>query len=339
MGYFNFTTKIAAIKDSDKFHPISRNDYSSGWTNTTVNFNCVSGMNRIGARIQGGKWIDDKKNAIKTFSKNTTDASGKVTKGSMIEIPWDERFDEDQIERVAGFRKCVFDDKEFLSTWDFAEYVAEVMGGDEYKDKLFNVSGTYEIQYNSEKDTFYRTYQVSRIYTAREDAVEKTDMTIEFFFNEDSWDDGSIDETGKVYVNGWTDYYDGGVKAKGFCPITVVVEKDKAKALKRKFNVNNGIKQISLLLTVIEGTERKEITLDMLDDEVREDIEAGLLDFEKVKREMNGSVAGDFVREFRFKELGNSKGAQDTMYSTDDMHPAGAVMDIFDGVEDDEDNF
>ena len=44
---FNFTGKIALGKDSEKFHPIERKEFSSGWMNTTVKFNVISGTNRI----------------------------------------------------------------------------------------------------------------------------------------------------------------------------------------------------------------------------------------------------------------------------------------------------
>ena len=63
--------------------------------------------------------------------------------------------------------------------------------------------------------------------------------------------------------------------------------------------------------------------MDMLDDETREDIECGLLDWEEVKRELGGKTAGDRVSELRFTELTPKKNKpQDTVYSVDDMHPA-----------------
>ena len=84
----------------------------------------------------------------------------------------------------------------------------------------------------------------------------------------------------------------------------------------------------------------------MLDDETREDIECGLLDFEDVKRELGGRAIGDRISELRFTELTPKKNvAQDTMYTVEDMHPAredaveeeneDVVADIFDDDEDD----
>lgn len=371
---FNFTGKIALGKDSDKFHPIEKKEFQSGWTNTTVKFNCISDTNRVLCMTQGGKWEDDKKNSVKTFSKSTTDANGKVTKGEKIEIPWSKRFDPDQIARVAGFKKFVVDTgdykmryklqdlvkafengtatdemmeeagvdnledakvaleksqakrKEFISEWDFAEYMIKVVQSDKMKDKLFNITGDYEVQYNSEKDKFYVNYHVNRVLLAPEDAEAKTELKVDFYYGENAWDDSNFEETGRVLVNGWTSYYDGNLKKNGFKDTIVVIREENEKkrnALKRKFTCDEGIKQIGLTLQVIDGAEVVELTMDMLDDETREDIECGLLDFDDVKRELGGRAIGDRISELRFTELTPKKNvAQDTVYDISDMHPA-----------------
>lgn len=382
---FNFTGKIALGKDSEKFHPIERKEFTSKWTNTTVKFNCISGTNRILCMTQGGKWVDDKKNTVKTFSKSTTDENGKVTKGENIEISWNKRFDQDQIARVAGFKKFVVDTgdykmryklqdlvkafengtatdemieevgidnlddaktaleksqakrKEFLSEWDFAEYMIKVAQSDKMKNKLFNISGSYEVQYSAEKDRFYTNYHVNRVTLAAEDTEPKTEMKVDFYYGEDAWDDSMYDETGRCLVNGWLAYYDNNLKKTGFKNTVVAIREENEKkrnALKRKFTCDDGIKQIGLTLSVIEGAEVIELTMDMLDDETREDIECGLLDFEDVKRELGGRAIGDRISELRFTELTPKKNvAQDTVYSVEDMHPARE-----DVIEDDEDD-
>lgn len=399
---FNFCGKIALGKQTDKFSPIDRREFNSGWTNTTLKFNCISGTNRILCTSQGGKWVDDKKNVIKTFGKSTTDENGKVTKGETIEIPWAKRFDEDQIDKVAGFRKFVCDTgdtrmryklqnlinalengsvtdemieevgidniedaktaleksvskkKIFLSEWDFAEHLAKVAQSEKFRNKLFYISGTYDIQYNADKDRFYTNYHVNRVVLAPDDAVPSTEFKIDFYFSEGACDDSSYDETGKAILNGWTNYYDASLKKTGFKDIAIAVREDEKKlnALMRKFNIEGDeVKQIGLTLNVIEGAERVEITMEMLDEETREDIEAGLLDFEDVKRELGGKVVGDKLSELRFVELTPKKNTvQDTMYNVDDMHPAKVEIveneddtedvnfDIFDDNDDDLDD-
>lgn len=393
---FQFVGKIALGKDSEKFHPVERKTFQSGWMNTTVKFNCISGTNRIMCTTQGGKWTDDKKNSVKTFGKSTTDANGKVIKGEKLEIAWGKRFDEDQIAKVAGFKKFVVDTgdykmryklqdlvtafenktvtdemieqigidnledakealeksqakrKEFLSEWDFAEYMIKVCNSDKLKDKLFTITGTYDVQYNSEKDRFYTTYHVNRVTLAAEDTEPTTELKVDFFYGEDAWDDSGLEETGKVLVNGWFNYYDSNLKKNGFQNVAIVIREDnekKREALKRKFTVDEGIKQIGLTLSVIEGAERVELTVDMLSDEDREDLECGLVEWDDLKKAYGGSVVGDKVSELRFACLTAKKNvAQDTIYGVDDMHPAreeaddseDVVTDIFEDDEDDD---
>ena len=376
MANFNFCGKIALGKETEKFKPIEKKTYDSGWSNTAVKFNCISDTNRILCVAQGGKWENDSKNVVRTFSKSVKDENGNVTKGTSIEIPWNKRFDEDQIAKVAGFRKFVVDTgdtrmryklqdlvtafkdgketdemmeevgindlstaeaalekskkkrREFLSQWDFAEYLIKVCTSEKLKDKKFYISGTYDVQYNPVNDKFYTNYNVNRVVMAPDDAEPSTKMEMDFFFGEDAFDDSVYEETGKCFINGWISYYDGNkeIKKTGFKPVTITVREDdekKLKVLKRKFDIEEGIKQIGLTLKVVEGAERKEITMDDLDEETREDIECGLVDFDEVVKALGGNVFGDRISELRFVKLMDNKNkAEETTYELSDMCPA-----------------
>lgn len=389
---FGFTGKIALGKETEKFHPIDRREFTSGWMNTTVKFNCLSGTNRIMCMTQGGKWKDDSKNTIKTFSKNSTDANGNTIKGSKIDIPWTKRFDKAEIDKVAGFKKFTCDlgdvrmryklqdlvkafqngtvtdekmeevglysledaqeflakseakKKEFLSEYDFAEYVAKVVASDKYKSKMFHISGTYDVQYNANNGKFYTNYRVNRVVLAPDDAEPKTEMKVNFYYGEDAWADG---QDGKSFVNGWVSYYDSNVKKTGFMPMVVAFKENERKTalMKRKFEVDDGVKQIGLTLKVLDGAERVELTLDMVSPETREEIECGLINWEKYKRELGGTIIGDRVSELRFVELTPNKTvAQDTVYHAEDMNPAKIVeeqaeeeIDLFSDDDEDDD--
>ena len=240
----------------------------------------------------------------------------------------------------AALEKSQAKRREFISEWDFAEFVAKLVASDKYKNNLFNISGNYEVAYNAEKDRFYTNYHVNRITLAAEDAEPTTEMKVDFFYGTDAWDDSNVEETGKVIVNGWFSYYDSNLKKNGFQNIAVVIREaneKKRNALKRKFAVEEGIKQIGLTLSVIDGAEVIELTMDMLDDETREDIECGLLDFEDVKRELGGRAIGDRISELRFAELTPKKNvAQDTVYTVEDMHPA--KVEVIEEDEEEEDS-
>lgn len=382
MDVFEFYGEIKPIKETDKFKPISKTEYKSGWCNVTTNFNVVSGFNRVMCQAKGGMWTDPKKNSVKTFSKSTTDENGKTTKGEPITIAWDKRNDPSEVDRVAGFRRYIVDlgnkkiryalqrivesgtitdeqkaetgcdtveavkealeksnnkRKIFIAESDFAEYCAKLVQSDKIAGSKFKITGDYEVQYSADKQKFYTNYHVRRIELMGNDVEEKLLLKTEFYFGADAWDDSSYAENEKILVNGFVKYYDSSVKDYGFKPMTIVVTgtEKKVNALKKKFACDDGaIKCINLDLDVVDGAERKEIRLEDLDPEVQEDIEMGILDFETVKREMGGGIAGPRVSELRFAGLGSTKGAQETAYTTDDMYPA--VVKVKETEEDDE---
>lgn len=225
--------------------------------------------------------------------------------------------------------------KIFIAESDFAEYCAKLVQSDKIVGSKFKITGDYEVQYSADKQKFYTNYHVRRIELMGNDVEEKLTLKTEFYFSADAWDDSSYAENEKVLVNGFVKYYDSSVKDYGFKPMTIVVTgtEKKVNALKKKFVCDDGaIKCINLDLDVVDGAERKEIRLEDLDPEVQEDIDMGILDFETVKREMGGGIAGPRVSELRFAGLGSTKGAQETVYIEEDMHPA--VVKVKDEDED-----
>lgn len=225
--------------------------------------------------------------------------------------------------------------KIFIAESDFAEYCAKLVQSDKIVGSKFKITGDYEVQYSADKQKFYTNYHVRRIELMGNDVEEKLTLKTEFYFSADAWDDSSYAENEKVLVNGFVKYYDSSVKDYGFKPMTIVVTgtEKKVNALKKKFVCDDGaIKCINLDLDVVDGAERKEIRLEDLDPEVQEDIDMGILDFETVKREIGGGIAGPRVSELRFAGFGSTKGAQETVYTEEDMHPA--VVKVKDEDED-----
>lgn len=386
---FRFIGKIQEIKDSEKFHPVERRTFDSGWTQTTVKFNVISNGNRIMCLSQGGKWSKDEKNVIHTFTKTTTDANGKVIKGEKIDVKWDERFNPKTVDQIAGFKRFIVDlgDKQkryrledavkafeagtitdelitetecntleeakealeksnkrrhiFISEWDMAEFMTKVVASEKIKDSLFLISGTQEIQYSAEKSRFYVNYSINRIELMREDASPNTNMFIDFYFSENCVDDSDFAESGKGYLNGYTTYYDNNAKSNGFMPITIVVrDEKKLSGMKRKLSAeDDAIKNISLVVNVIDGTEMAAITYDDLDDDTKADIECGFYSAEEAIRALGGSKAGARVTELRLVGPNPKRNkVEDTTFTVEDMTPAKAIVEENDDLMDDEDD-
>ena len=327
---------------------------------------------------QGGKYIDDSKNIVKTFGKEP-DAKGKRP---MIDIPWDKRFDQDQIDKTAGFRHFVvdLDNREtrnslirlvnafekgeatdelinetgcetleaakealeksnkrkhvFLTEWDFAEYMAKVVVSDKIKGKIFRITGTQEIQYS--KGKFYSNYRINRVELTP-NANMSANMNIDFFFAEDCVDD----EDGIAHINGWSTYYDSGLKKSGFYPVCIVSRKGEKEisGLKRKLKVNDGeIANVGLVVSIIDGAEVLPITYDDLSDEEKADIDDGFITLEEIQRASSGGKIGDRITELRYTGLNPRKRTiEDTTYTVEDMNPAIAVEKDADILDEDDD--
>lgn len=94
---------------------------------------------------------------------------------------------------------------------------------------------------------------------------------------------------------------------------------------------------------MLNGSQKVELTEDMLTDEQRENIEFGLCTLEDIVKEMGGDVYGDRVTDIVIDKLGRgyTNGSKETAYTADDMcKPHNELadeddMDIFDEDEDD----
>jgi hypothetical protein len=179
---------------------------------------------------------------------------------------------------------------------------------------------------------------VNRLVLAKEDAEASTEMKMTVFFTEDCIDDESFAENNKAFLNGYINYYDGNCKANGFKPVSIVIRDEKLlKAMKKKLTAEDDeVKSIGVVVKVIEGAERKEIKLEDLDEDTREDIECGLLDFEEVRKALGGNVVGDRISELRFDGLwAEKRTVEDTTYTVEDLQPAKAKVV---GVDDEDDD-
>ena len=363
---FIFYGKIIPAKETTSFHPIDRKDFSSGWTNTTCKFNVLSGTNRIMVTAQGGKWADDSRNIIKTTGQKPEDGGKRETVTIPWDKRFDKEWidkvagfrhyivdleDKDARKKLNALVKAFEDgsvtdemieesgyntledakealDKAnkrrhvFISAYDFSEYMTKVVASDKIKDKIFRISGNQEISYNNGR--FYTNYMVNRVELAS-DAETSTNMVVDFYFADDC-----VSENEDVsYLNGWSSYYDSSLKKNGFFPISIAIRNEKdLKLIKKKFVVGESeVANVGLSVNVIDGADRVEITMDDLDDETKEEIEAGWMTFEEVVRAMGGNKIGERITELRFAGLNPRKNkVEDTTYSVEDMKPAMNVV-------------
>lgn len=369
MVNFEIIANLKAVKDSDNFKALEVRDFDSGWQNTKYKFNAVSGNNRFLLEIGGGKWKDDKKNQILTFTR--AEAGKKPEK---LTVKWEDRKSKEIIDKVAGYRiyTCnllTFDERkaledegkaeeaqkknhQFLEKTEFATLVKKVIDSGKYADAKFKIVGTMDFQYSESKNQYYRTMSVDKIYKVPNDTPYKAEMTLNAFYTEDAVDAESYDDTKKYFFNCYTDNYFSSIKDNRFVPLNLVISgngddkaEKKANAFKKmfeKFDDEATVRKVGLVCSMIDGAESLAITYDDLDEDTRDNIDMGLIELEDAIKALGGSMMGNRITEYRVQSLSrtSAKGSEPTVYTEADLKKLPVVeeepVDIFAEDEDDD---
>ena len=362
MANFEIIATLKAAKETDKFKPFEVRDFNSGWQNTRYRFNAISGNNRFGLEIGGGKWTDDKKNQILTFSR--AEAGKKPEK---MTVKWEDRKNPEIIDKVAGYRiyTCnllTFDERkaledegkaeeaqkknhQFLEKTEFASLVKRVIDSGKYANAKFRILGTVDFQYSAKDNQFYRTLSVDKMYKVADDTPCKAEMTVNAFYTDGAVDAESYDDTKKMLFNCYTDYYFSAVKGNRFVPMSLVINGNgdekadkKANGFKKmfeKFDDEATVRKVGLVCDMVDGSESLAITYDDLDEDTRDNIDMGLIELEDAIKALGGNMMGNRITETRVKSLSrtSAKGSEPTVFTEDDLHKLPVVEEIEDEVD------
>lgn len=236
---------------------------------------------------------------------------------------------------------------EFISEWDYVDFIKKVIDSGKYKDSLFFIRGNGDYSYSDSKQIVYESYIPNRIYLAADDAVPSSTATIDMLFDKNSLDDMSVEEKGKYYVNGWMMEYDSNRKANIPVEVRIAIPvapddaDDKAKkrveAIKHKFMIEDDtIKEYGVVVDMLNGAQRVEITEDMLTDEEKEDLDCGLITLDDIRKDLGGSAYGERIKEYVFVKpaRGFTRGRKETVYTADDLLIKPIEEELPDGMED-----
>lgn len=221
---------------------------------------------------------------------------------------------------------------EFITKWDFAEFIKKVIDSGKYSNSKFFIRGNGEYKYSENKERVYESYVPTRIYLAADDAEESSTATVNILFNSESLDTMSAEEKKKYYVNGWMMEYDNNRRGNIPVPATVTIPlvaddadqkaKRRVESLKHKFTVDDeSINEYGVVVNMLNGAQKTEITEDMLTDEQRYDLDCGLITMDDIREELGTNVYGERIREYELVKpaRGFTKGRQETVYTAEDM--------------------
>lgn len=221
---------------------------------------------------------------------------------------------------------------EFITKWDFAEFIKKVIDSGKYSNSKFFIRGNGEYKYSENKERVYESYVPTRIYLVADDAEESSTATVNILFNSESLDTMSAEEKKKYYVNGWMMEYDNNRRGNIPVPVTVTIPlvaddadqkaKRRVESLKHKFTVDDeSINEYGVVVNMLNGAQKTEITEDMLTDEQRYDLDCGLITMDDIREELGTNVYGERIREYELVKpaRGFTKGRQETVYTAEDM--------------------
>lgn len=214
---------------------------------------------------------------------------------------------------------------EFISAIDMIDELRKIIDSTEYKNAKFNIQGKGEYSYY--KGKVYTSYIPNSIYLAKDNEEEMSQANLKLYFNKDSMkkrDDSCI-------IDGFIREYDGNLRKLIPVPTSVVIrkplsldslEEKKYERIISKFKSDDKKwYEYGVTVDMLNGSQKVEITMDMLDEEQREDVECGLITLEDIAEEMGGNAFGEKIQEYRFYKpmKGYSAGKKETVFEDYDF--------------------
>ncbi len=332
---FSFVGKIRRLKDkefSEKQFP------DTGWMTRSLNWCMVCGDDVHFVTIKAGKYADDSKNEVRTFSK-----SYGGDKGSSITIPWDDRLSAESVASVAYYRLFRVDltggdensdrKNSFVHAWDYLSFVQRVLQAEFIKDRTFKVSGTIEINYSAERDEYYRELSVNSIELVADDAAPTNTASVDLFFpSKDMFDEQYTEKTGKATLKSYIKYYDRQAKKNLFAPFRVEFypenEFDKIMIdFMKGFNGSGEVAKLTTQINIRNYTPIEELTeskfREAMTDEQRRMVAMGIVTFQELyenERSEASKIAGkDRVTENTIAKGKLKNGVEATEYKISDL--------------------
>lgn len=233
-----------------------------------------------------------------------------------MDVDWDDRFDEDIIEKVANYRKYIVDlgdehggRQEFITTYDMIEHLREHLPN--YDGRVV-VTGQFTRDWYAKKKTYFSKFRIQNVFAAPEERKNRLLLTMDLFYNKSSLDDSDFDENKKMTLDCYIEQYINKDEGRKYVPIQVVfsgakydLENEKHKKLfdyKMKYIKvkNKNMVHIPWEIVLLRGAEEAEFDESMLTDSQREQVELGIKSVDDFRPK--GNIYGDRIDEFRLFE-------------------------------------
>lgn len=348
MATINFIGKLRKLKENG----YEEQEFAGGLIRKKIRFQMICGDNVQWLEAMALVWKDEKKNKIYTIK------SVENGKDEKTEVKWNDRFNDNIVNSIVGYKKWVIDTdtfayrkeleekfkdvtekdeiaeelakskkkrKEFLHAADFVDYLVKVLDNEKSRDMVFRVTGNVDFSYSESKGIYYRTFTPQKITRVSDDTEQICEGSMKVYFSENAVDETMTDETGDIVFNGYIQNYFSNIKGNAFVPMSFSINKDAemAEGFKMIFEdvEDEKVMELGIVVDFINGSQQVNITEDMLTDKQRKMIALKMTTFEKIKKELGDTVRGDRITKTELKELmrGYSGGAEDTDFEINDL--------------------
>lgn len=194
--------------------------------------------------------------------------------------------------------------KQFLTSYDFIEYVREVLPT--YQGKV-EVTGRMKKRFYNGK--YATDFEVTGIYARAESDKNKLSLTMDFFYNKDCVDKTELEDKKRVYITGYVSQYMNSTEKNKFIPQKVIFDFS-------KYNMENPIHKsrydyrmsyvdidsteyvhMNWDVRYINGADTVAFSEDMLTPAQKQQIELGIKELKDFKP--RGNIYGERIEEYR----------------------------------------
>lgn len=228
-----------------------------------------------------------------------------------LKIELENKYKTSDIEKLKQELRRLEDMKfEFINKIDMIEKLKEELP--KYPDIKLKISGDINFYESMKTHNVGKNFMVKKIEKALEKDKVGLKGDIDIYFTEDSLNEDMFEDSKKYIINGYIKTFDSQLKQDMYLSYPLIVDASRLdmKNPKHKGRIDmlisplkscdeDVIYELQYKVKFARGAERKEITLDDLNEWQRNAVEFGLKEFEDLKRELGGNTFGDKVDETR----------------------------------------
>ena len=188
--------------------------------------------------------------------------------------------------------------------------------------KKFKLKG--DVVYQKYEGKIYRKLNPRYIELVSDETQEESILNLELYYTENAVDDQLFEDSQRYLVNTYISQYNWETKEEEYFEEPVIIDVSKAtnelqqkafNIIKNRFVINDEkVYRLGVKAVLLNGKEKRQITMEDLTEEERDLIECGLATLDEISAEYGNSINGESVNELKVIGFayGYNKGNQET---------------------------